>query len=193
MKSITVFCGSSAGNDPIYSALAAELGKVLAQRGIDVVYGGARVGLMGSLADGALTQGGRVIGVLPRFLKAKEIAHERLTEMVFVDTMHERKIRMHEMSDGVIALPGGYGTMEEFFEIMTWAQLGLHQKPMGMLNIQGFYNPLVTMIDSMVHEGFLKKVNRNMLLVSENIDTLLSMMDAYAPPIVDKWIDNRKI
>jgi len=141
MKNLTVFCGSSLGTDEIYERQAFKLGRTLAERSIGLVYGGADVGLMGAVANGCLSKGGRVTGVLPRFIKDKGIAHKNLTEMILVETMHERKTKMDELSDGVIALPGGFGTLEEFFEVLTWGQLGLHKKPVGILNINGFYDP----------------------------------------------------
>src|SRR5687768_1380717 len=137
MKSVAIFCGSSSGSDSIYYSQAAMLGKILAHRKIQIVYGGAKVGLMGAVADGALKEGGKVIGVLPNFLKSKEIAHTGLTDLILVESMHERKLKMHELSDGIIALPGGFGTLEELFEMLTWSQLGLHKKPIGLLNING--------------------------------------------------------
>lgn len=188
MKRITVFCGSSAGNDPIYMKEAEYTGKTLAHNNLELVYGGAQVGLMGAVANGTLKAGGKVIGVLPDFLSTKEIAHTALTELIIVKSMHERKLKMHELSDGFIALPGGFGTMEELFEILTWAQLGLHQKPVGLLNTTKFYTPLIDMIEQMVAQGFLKPVNRDMLLVSESVDELLEKMHLYKAPEVGKWI-----
>ena len=154
MKRVTVFCGSSSGSEDLYYKQAYMLGSSLAKRGIGVVYGGAKVGLMGAVADGALGAGGEVIGVLPNFLRSKEIAHMGLTELIQVESMHERKLKMNELCDGVIALPGGYGTMEEFFEMITWAQLGLHQKPIALLNINGFYDSLINLVQTMVDHGF---------------------------------------
>ena len=188
MKRITVFCGSSFGTEDIYKSEATALGKVLAQKGIELVYGGANVGLMGAVADGVLREGGKVIGVLPHFLQSKEIAHEGLTELILVDSMHERKTKMNELSDGVIALPGGFGTLEEFFEMLTWAQLGLHKKPIAILNIDGFYDALKVLIQVMVDKGFLKAVNQEMLLVSDNIEDLITKMSEYTAPEVGKWI-----
>jgi uncharacterized protein (TIGR00730 family) len=188
MKRITVFCGSSFGTDKVYEEQAFLLGQYLAKRGIGLVYGGAKVGLMGAVADGALREGGAVIGVLPYFLKGKEIAHANLTELIVVENMHERKMKMHELSDGIIALPGGFGTLEELFEITTWAQLGLHQKPMALLNVGGFYNPLLDMIQNMVAKGFLKEANQKMLLVSAEIEDLIKQMEKYKAPEVPKWI-----
>jgi hypothetical protein len=193
MKSITVFCGSSFGSEDIYKEQAALLGKTLAKNNIPLVYGGANVGLMGAVADGALDEGGRVVGVLPYFLQSKEIAHKKLTELILVETMHERKTKMNELCDGVIVLPGGYGTLEEFFEMITWAQLGLHQKPIGILNIDGFYNDLISLVENMVDKGFLKQINRDMLLISDNIDELLEMMRNYKAPTVGKWISKDEV
>jgi len=188
MNNIVVFCGSSTGTDRIYEEQAYLLGKTLADSGIGLVYGGARVGLMGAVAEGALQQCGRVIGVLPYFLKTKEIAHNGLTELILVDTMHERKTKMNQLSDGIIALPGGFGTMEEFFEMLTWGQLGLHRKPMGLLNTNGFYDELIALAQHMVDKGFLKASNQQMLLWSAAIPDLLSKMRNYQPPAVSKWI-----
>ncbi len=192
MKSITVFCGSSAGTHPQYIQQATILGKTLAIDGIDLVYGGAKVGLMGAVADGALTAGGKVIGVLPDFLRSKEIAHPGLTELILVKDMHQRKMKMNELCNAVIALPGGFGTLEELFEMLTWAQLGLHKKPIGILNTDGFYDDLIAMLDGMVSKGFLKQANRDMAIVSSEIGELLSLMKQYQPPIVSKWIDPEK-
>jgi uncharacterized protein (TIGR00730 family) len=189
MKRITVFCGSSFGTEAIYEQQAILLGKTLAAQNIDLVYGGANVGLMGAVADGALSGGGKVFGVLPNFLQQKEIAHTQLTELILVETMHERKTKMDELSDGVIALPGGFGTMEEFFEMLTWAQLGLHKKPIAILNINGFYDDLISLLQTMVNKGFLKEVNQKMLLISDDITDLLEQMKNYKAPTVAKWIN----
>ena len=148
---------------------------------------------MGALADGALRGGGQVIGVLPKFLRPKELAHQGLTELIMVDTMHERKTKMFELCEGFITLPGGFGTLEELFEMITWAQLGLHHKPIGLLNIDGFYNSLVDLLSQMVDRGFLKDVNRQMLLVIDDINDLLKAMTAYEAPKVDKWIDKKTL
>lgn len=193
IKRISVFCGSSRGNDDIFEKQAFRLGETLASRNIGLVYGGTRIGLMNAVANGALSMGGKVTGVLPRFISDKGIAHDNLTELVLVDTMHERKTRMHELSDGIIALPGGFGTMEEFFEILTWGQLGLHRKPAGLLNINGFYDPLMALASAMNANGFLKESGRRMLLISDNIDTLLDMMEDYTAPAVDKWSVTRDL
>lgn len=193
MKNITVFCGSSFGSDEIYKEQAALLGRTLAQQNIQLIYGGADVGLMGAVADGALQAGGKVIGVLPHFLQSKEIAHKNLTELILVESMHERKTKMNELCDGVIVLPGGYGTLEEFFEMITWAQLGLHQKPIAVLNIDGFYDDLIKLVQTMVDKGFLKQVNRDMLLISDTIDELLEKMKNYKAPTVGKWISKDEV
>jgi len=193
MKRITVFCGSSNGSDEIYKSQATQLGKTLAKQNIELIYGGANVGLMGAVADGVLNEGGKVIGVLPHFLKSKEIAHEGLTELILVKSMHERKTKMNDLCDGVIALPGGFGTLEEFFEMLTWAQLGLHKKPIAILNVDGFYDSLIIFIQTMVSKGFLKEINQQMVLVSDNIEDLLDKMKNYVAPSVGKWIDKEKV
>lgn len=181
MKSIVVFCGSGDGYNEVYRETAYQVGEFLAAHKIRIVYGGAKIGLMGAVADGALAAGGEVIGVIPDFLKVKEVAHEGLTQMITVATMHERKLRMHELSDGIIALPGGWGTMEELFEMLTWRQLGLHSKPVGLLNINGYYDPLNAMTGMMVQEGFLEECVSESLLVHEGVEELLQLMNEYAP------------
>jgi uncharacterized protein (TIGR00730 family) len=183
MKRIAVFCGSSSGKDPIYALHATQLGRTLAERNIGLVYGGALVGLMGLVADAALETGGEVTGVIPEFLGSKEIAHEGLSKLIVVGTMHERKQRMYELSDGFIALPGGFGTMDELLEMCTWSQLGLHQKPIGLLNTNGYYDHLIRLTEHMVKEGFLKDVNRKMILVSGEIKDLLERMEACVRPL----------
>lgn len=188
MKSIVVFCGSGEGYHEVYKETAYQLGAILAERGYDLVYGGARIGIMGAVADDALQNGGKVTGVLPHFLRTREVAHEHLSEMILVDTMHERKLKMHELSDGIIALPGGWGTMEELFEMMTWAQLGLHRKPIGILNTHCFYEPLLALLHNMTEEGFLKELYREMVLVSEDIFELLEKMENYTAPELPRWI-----
>ncbi len=188
MKRITVFCGSSAGKNGKYREEAFLLGKILAQKNIGVVYGGAKIGLMGAVADGALSEKGEVIGVIPDFLQTKEVAHNELTEMIVVGSMHERKLKMHDLADGFIALPGGFGTMEELFEISTWGQLGLHKNPIGLYNIENFYQPLLDMLSQMTEQNFLKDINREMLLSDENIQNLLAKMENYQAPETPKWI-----
>ena len=193
MNRITVFCGSSLGTDKDFEFQAKELGRKLAIENIELVYGGANVGLMGAVANGVLGESGRVIGILPKFLKSKEIAHNALTELILVESMHERKTKMNDLCDGVIALPGGFGTMEEFFEMLTWGQLGLHKKPIGILNINGFYNDLINFLDTMVEKGLLKDANRKMVLISNNIDDLLSKMKVYKAPNLGKWISKENV
>ncbi len=192
MKSITVFCGSSFGTEEIYKEQAVLLGQTLAKQNIKLIYGGANVGLMGAVADGVLNAGGEAIGVLPNFLRSKEIAHLGLTELILVESMHERKTKMNDLCEGVIALPGGFGTLEELFEMLTWSQLGLHKKPIAILNINGFYDSLIDLTKTMVEKGLLKDVNQKMLLVSDNIDDLLHQMKNYVAPTVGKWVDKDK-
>lgn len=193
MKRVTVFCGSNMGSDKNFQSQATFVGKTLAKNQIEVVYGGAKVGLMGALADGALSEGGRVIGILPKFLSLKEIVHDGLTELIMVETMHKRKTMMNELCDGVIALPGGFGTLEELFEMTTWAQLGLHKKPIAILNTNGFYDALIVMIQTMVDNGFLKAENQKMILISDNIEDLLQKMKDYVAPNVNKWISKEEV
>jgi len=188
----TVFCGSSSGTKDVFFDQAFLLGEYLAKQNIGLVYGGAKVGLMGAVADGVLKYDGEVIGVLPTFLGDVELGHSGLTELILVETMHERKAKMDELSDGTIAMPGGYGTLEEFFEMLTWAQLGLHKKPVALLNIDGFYNPLLQMVDNMVNYGFLKQVNSDMIVVADNIEELLDKMRAYKAPKEGKWIKKER-
>lgn len=192
MKSIAVFCGSSNGSDLIYLEQAYQLGQQLGQSGITLVYGGAKVGLMGAVADGTLAASGDVIGVLPGFLEKKEIAHPKLTKLILVESMHERKQLMNEYCEGVIAMPGGFGTLEELFEMLTWGQLGLHQKPIGILNIAGYYDALLHLLDHMVTQGLLKPANRQMLLSSSQIPDLLAQMKQYKPALVGKWLDENQ-
>jgi uncharacterized protein (TIGR00730 family) len=188
MKTIAVYCGSSAGPNEIYRKQAALLGRNLAENGIHVIFGGGKIGLMGILADAALEAGGKVTGVIPGFLHVKEVAHDGLTELITVDTMHQRKALIERMCDAFIALPGGFGTLDELFEMLTWGQLGLHDKPVGILNTNGFYDQILAAVDRMVNEGFLKDINRDMLLVGEHIEELLEHMHDFAPPRIRKWI-----
>jgi len=188
MKKISVFCGSSMGNNSEYRDTAYLLGKRMAKKGIELVYGGTKIGLMGAVADGVLYENGKVTGILPDFFKKREIAHPQINQLILVNTMHERKVKMHELSDAVIALPGGFGTMEEFFEMLTWGQLGLHDKPVGLLNIKGFYDKLDKFIENMVNEGFLNKENKKMLIIENSIDNLLDKFETYQHPDVEKII-----
>ena len=190
MKSFVVFCGSSSGYDTVFSDSAKELGTAIASRGARLIYGGAKVGLMGCIADAVLIQGAEVIGILPRFLSIKEVAHEGLTELLIVEDMHERKTKMFELGDAFIAMPGGFGTLEELFEVVTWAQLGLHQKPIGILNVNGFYDRLVAQLDHMVSNGLLKKRNRELIMIDSTVDGLLAKMEAHQPVPEKKWISD---
>ncbi|WP_260581314.1 TIGR00730 family Rossman fold protein [Sphingopyxis sp. PET50] len=187
-RRICVFSGSSAGISGAYERAARALGKRLAQGGIDLVYGGAAVGLMGAIADATLAEGGHVTGVIPQALVDKEVAHRGLTELHIVNSMHERKAMMADLSDGFIAMPGGIGTFEELFEVWTWAQLGSHAKPCALLNILGFYDRLLEFLGHVVGQGFLKKVHRDMLIVEEDPAALLHAMAQYKAPAVGKWI-----
>ena len=188
MKCICVFCGSNLGAREDYLAAARALAEAIASRGLTLVYGGARVGLMGILADTALAAGGKVIGVMPKALVAREIEHENLSEFHTVGSMHERKALMADLSDGFIALPGGIGTLEETFEIWTWAQLGYHAKPIGFLNVAGYYDKLFAFLDHQSDERFMRRVHRDMLLVESEPDRLLDSFNAYSAPVVEKWI-----
>ncbi len=189
LRRVCVFCGSSAGADPAYRISAQRLGTVLADRGIDVVYGGGRVGLMGVVADAALARGGTVIGVIPKGLFSREVAHTGVSELHEVGSMHERKTLMYDLSDAFVALPGGLGTLEELAEVTTWAQLGLHTKPVALLGVAGFWRRLVDLLDGMVIAGFLKPANRALVEHYDDIDTLLAGLAAYEPTFVEKWIE----
>jgi uncharacterized protein (TIGR00730 family) len=186
---ICVYAGSNPGIDPAYRAAADHLGGVLAARGITLVYGGGRTGLMGALADGCRVAGGEVIGVIPGFLEEKEVAHHDIADLRVVRSMHERKTLMAELSDGFIALPGGIGTLEELFEIWTWSQLGQHGKPCGLLNVAGFYDRLVAFLDGVVGEGFLSGAHRRTLLVDTQAGALLDAFASYEPPGGGKWLE----
>lgn len=188
MKRITIYCGANVGNDAVYEQQAYLVGKTLAQQNIGVVFGGGKVGLMGAVANGAMQNGGEAIGIIPHFLNAKEIAHDGITEMIRVETMHQRKTLLNELSDAMIALPGGFGTMEELFEMLTWAQLGLHSKPIAILNTNGFYDSLLALIQTMVDKQFLKKEYQQMLLFSDDINDLLEKIKNYKAPQVEKWM-----
>jgi uncharacterized protein (TIGR00730 family) len=190
MKRICVFCGSSAGKRPAYREQARRLGETLARRGMGLVYGGGSIGLMGIVADAVLAVAGEVVGVIPRRLARKEIAHAGLTRLHVVPSMHERKALMAELADGFVALPGGMGTLEEMAEILTWAQLGLHQKPCGLLDVEGYYAPLAAFLDHAVAEGFLRPDHRALLLVDRDPEALLDAMARWrAPPGAVKWIE----
>ena len=189
MKRVCVFSGSSPGADIAYRAGACDLGHRLADRGIELVYGGASVGLMGSVADAAMEGGGHVIGVIPQSLVDREIAHPALSDLRVVDSMHERKAVMAELSDAFVALPGGVGTLEELFEVYTWNQLGLHAKPLGLFNVRGYFDGLVRFLDHAVEERFVTRAHRAMLLVDEHLDDLLDGLAGWEAPAQPKWID----
>ncbi len=186
---ICVYCGSSSGALPAYTDAAARLGQTLARRGIDLVYGAGKVGLMGTLADAALRAGGRVIGIIPRALVEKEAAHAGLTDLRVVDSMHARKALMAELAGGFIVLPGGAGTMDEFFEIWTWSQLGIHAKPFGLLNVAGYFDPLIHYLDHMVAQRFLKSEHRAQVVIEQDAPALLDRFAAHTPTRVRKWMD----
>jgi uncharacterized protein (TIGR00730 family) len=188
MRRVCVFCGSSIGNQRAYGEAAEALGAVLAERGIGLVYGGGNVGLMGVIADAVMANGGQVIGVIPQSLADREIAHSGITELRVVDSMHTRKAMLAELADAFIAMPGGVGTFEEFFEVVTWTQLGLHRKPCGLLNVNGFYAPLVVFIDQAVTEGFIKPVHRAAIVVDSDPVRLLDTLGTIKLPDVPKWI-----
>lgn len=192
MKSLAVFCGSSTGNFPIYMEEARRLGERLAAEGITLVYGGSTVGCMGAVADAVLEGGGKVIGVIPKSLKDVEIAHERLTELHVVEDMHERKALMAKHADGFVALPGGAGTLEEWFEVFTWAQLGYHQKPCALLSVNEYYQPLISLFDHMVEQGFLKKEFKDLVLIEKDSDILIDRIKNYQANYQPKWSERRK-
>jgi uncharacterized protein (TIGR00730 family) len=187
LRRICVFCGSSSGVRAVYQQAAQTVGQLLCRRGIELVYGGGHVGLMGIVADACLHEGGRVIGVIPQALADREVAHTGLTELRIVGSMHERKALMADLSDAFMSLPGGYGTWEEFFEVLTWSQLGIQGKACGVLNVDGYYDPLLQMADRALSEGFLRDVHRDLLLSDSDPERLLDRLSSYAAPAVDKW------
>jgi hypothetical protein len=188
LKSLCVFCGSRFGRDPRYRAAAETLGRLIAERGLQLVYGGGSVGLMGALADAALASGGRVVGVIPEALVRREVGHDRLTERHVVHSMHERKALMAELADGFLALPGGFGTFDELFEIVTWAQLGLHGKPVGLLNVAGYYDGLLELVRHASAECFVHHANRSLLLSDDDPLRLLDRLAAHEARAVESWI-----
>lgn len=192
MKRICVFCGSSPGLNPIFASSARALATELAARGVDVVYGGGNVGLMGMVADAALAAGGRVIGVIPHALVTRELAHQGLSEIHVVDSMHERKALMSSLSDGFIALPGGFGTLEEFCEAVTWTQLGVHAKPCGLLNVAGFYDGLLAFLEHALDEEFLRPTHREIVVSDTDPSALIDRLVAWQPPAIARWIDRAK-
>lgn len=188
LRRICVYCGSREGNKPIYTEVALQLGRELAERKIELVYGGAAVGVMGAVANGVLEAGGKVTGVLPKMLTHKEVAHSFVTELIIVETMHQRKQIMYELSDAFIALPGGLGTFEELCEILTWQQLGTHQKPTGILNVAGYYDPMLKMFDMATSNDFLSDEHRNMIVTAESVQEIFNKFDAYVPPKLPFWM-----
>lgn len=193
MRSICVFCGSSAGRNSNYKGAAVELGRLLAQKDLQLVYGGGNIGLMGEIAQSVIKSGGKAIGVIPRFLVEKELVYDKLTEIRVVESMHERKAIMADLADAFIAMPGGFGTLEETVEVLTWAQLGLHEKPIGLLNIDGYYSHLNKFFDHMIAEGFLMREYKDMLLVRDDPDGLLDSLSTFEMPEIDKWGNLDKI
>ncbi len=190
LNSVCVFCGSAAGTNPVYADAARDLGRALASHNLALVYGGGRVGLMGQVASAALAAGGAVVGVIPHSLALKEIAQDDCTELIVVNTMHERKAIMADRAGGFVALPGGYGTCDELFEILTWAQLGIHQKPVALLNVNGFFTPLLVWLDHVVAEGLLRPKHRELLLVADTVPGLLAALTAWVPPEpTTKWVE----
>jgi len=188
MKSIAIYCGSSKGHDPIYAQAAQRTGELFAAREIELIYGAGNVGLMGEVADAALAKGGKVCGIIPEFLKNWEVYHRGITELIVTETMHQRKQIMADRSEGFIALPGGFGTLDELFEIATWGQLRLHAKPIGILNVNGYYDGILAHMKHMTETGFLKLENKNMIAVSDNIEDLLAQMSNMDFKATDKWI-----
>lgn len=188
MKTVCVFCGSSEGAREDYVTAARGLGRAMAGRGLRLIFGGGQVGLMGVVADAVMDAGGEAVGVMPKALLEKEIGHQRLTDLHVVGTMHERKALMADLADAFVALPGGYGTFEEFLEVLTWAQLSLHEKPCGLLNVAGFYEPLMTLFDRAVEEGFVRPDHRSLALLEADPQKLLDMLETYTPPATEKWV-----
>lgn len=193
LKTIAVFCGSSTGNKPLYAEKAKVLGIYLGQSGYDLVYGGGNIGLMGVIANAAIDSGSHVTGVIPHFLRKREVGNLSKGELILVDSMHERKQTMEKLSDGFIAMPGGLGTLDELAEILTWSQLGLHQKPIGVFNINGYFNTLLAFFDQMVGEGYMKPENRKMVLVDDTPEELFNKMLIYTPPPVPKWLKSDQL
>ena len=192
MRSVCVFCGSSDGIRPAYRAAAERMAAALVRRGLRLVYGGGRVGLMGTLADATLAAGGEVIGVIPEALVSKELAHRGLSDLRIVGTMHERKALMADLSDGFVTLPGGFGTLEEFLEVLSWAQLSIHAKPCGLLDIEDYYGPMIELFDRAVIEGFVVPEHRALVLTERDPNLLLDLMERYTPPITKKWIESQE-
>jgi uncharacterized protein (TIGR00730 family) len=190
MKNIAVYCGSSKGFDEAYKIAAENVGKYFAKNKIGLVYGAGSVGLMGIVADAVLQNEGKAVGIIPQFLMDLEVGHKGLSQIIVTNTMHERKQKMCELSDGIIALAGGFGTLDELFEMLTWSQLGLHEMPIGLVNTNGFFDPLLQMVETMVKEGFLKKENQDLILVDTDIENLIKKMSSAERPKALKWLGN---
>jgi hypothetical protein len=193
MERICVYCGSRSGTDPAFRTAAASFGRLLAERGIGLVYGGGDVGLMGAVADGALDAGGDVVGVIPEALEAREVAHAGLTRLDVVDSMHARKRRFADLADGFVALPGGFGTLEELVEMLTWAQLGFHTDPCGLLNVAGYYDGLVSFFETQVDAGFVEPAHRDLLVVTDDPDELLTRFASYDSPVDERVVDGSEL
>jgi uncharacterized protein (TIGR00730 family) len=193
MKSICVFCGSNFNGDPVLRKAIEDLAIQFVEKDITLIFGGGRVGVMGLIADEVLKRGGKAIGVIPEFLMNKEVGHSGLTELIITENMHQRKQKMADLSDGVITLPGGYGTLEEFFEVLTWLQLGLHHKPIGLLNVGGFYDPLLLQMDKMVEQKFLKPINRDLVLSEVDASGLIAQMAAFDIQPDEVWFKDRNL
>lgn len=193
MKSICVFCGANFNGDPLLTEAVEQLAEVMVSRNMSLIFGGGRVGVMGMIADAILKKGGKAIGVIPEFLLNKEVGHTGLTELHVVQNMHQRKQMMNDLCDGIITLPGGFGTLEEFFEVLTWLQLGLHQKPIGILNVNGFYDFLLKQMDVMVEQRFLKPLNRELVLSSANPVELVNLMDSFSAKPDEVWFKERNL
>ncbi len=193
MKTICVFCGANFNGDPVLLKAIHNLADVFVEKDITLIFGGGRVGVMGLIADAVLERGGKAIGVIPQFLMDKEVGHTGLTELIITETMHQRKQKMADLSDGVITMPGGFGTLEEFFEVLTWLQLGLHQSPIGLLNIAGFYNPLLQQMDIMVEQKFLKPLNRALVLSNSEPRPLVTLMENFKAIPDEVWFKDRNL
>lgn len=193
MKSICVFCGANISSDPALKQTVEQLAQVMVAKGITLIYGGGKVGVMGLLADAVLSEGGKVIGIIPQFLLDKEVGHTGLTELHIVENMHQRKQMMNDLCDGIIMLPGGFGTLEEFFEVLTWLQLGLHSHPVGVLNVNGFYDHLLLQMDVMVEQRFLKQANRNLVLTSADAIELVNLMENIDIKPDEVWFRDRNL
>lgn len=192
IRSICVYCGAHAGHNPNYAATAARFGELLAHRELDLIYGGGNIGLMGVVADAALRHGSRVTGIIPHSLADKELAHLDVSELIRVDSMHERKLEMANRADAFVALPGGIGTLEELFEVFTWQQLGFHSKPIGLLDVDGYYRPLLDFLDGAVQSGFLRAEHRQLLITANSPEDLLEQILAARPEVNDRWYDHRR-